>query len=556
MRLAVLVSLIVAAGACDRADDKKLKPLPRSTTKPGEPVIDQVTPPLDLKQPPADATKTESGLVIKHLKTNPSGAPIAKNDVVMVNYTGWRQSSGKTFYSSFARGQAMPLNLTTSAAGFREGMQLMKQGEKAMLWMPPAIAYKGPLPKDADTLVFEVEVASINPAPALPAELAAPATAQTTKSGAKYTVVKPGTGTEKPRYYDTVTFHYTAWDKDGRMFDTTEMRKHPVTEAPFRRALVMEEILTAMTVGQRTRFWVEAAKLESGKPLPGMPTGIVTYEVELVQLAKATFAPPPAPADVKAPPPGTKKTPKGVSYRLLKPGKGGEKPAPTSAVRVHYTGWTTAGRMFDSTIIRGQPGELSLGGTIAGWTEGIPLMAVGDKMRFWIPEELAYKGAPGKPQGMLVFDVELVEIKAPPPKDPHGHGEPGDPHGEHAKQDDIPAPPDVAAPPADAKKSPKGVSYKILTKGKGGANPKPSDRVSVHYTGWTTDGKMFDSSVKRNKPSEFALTGVIAGWTDAIPMLQVGDKGRFWIPEELAYKGNPGKPQGMLVFDVELLEIK
>ena len=129
MRLFVLVSLIAAAGACDRADDKKQKPLPRSTTTPGEPVIDQVTPPLDLKQPPADATKTASGLIIKHLKTNPAGTPIAKNDIVMVNYTGWRQTNGKTFYSSFARGQPMPLNLTTSAAGFREGMQLMKQGE-------------------------------------------------------------------------------------------------------------------------------------------------------------------------------------------------------------------------------------------------------------------------------------------------------------------------------------------------------------------------------------------------------------------------------------------
>ena len=66
---------------------------------------------------------------------------------------------------------------------------------------------------------------------------------------------------------------------------------------------------------------------------------------------------------------------------------------------------------------------------------------------------------------------------------------------------------------------------------------------------------MFDSSVTRGKPAEFPLRGVIAGWTDAIPVMSVGDKVRFWIPEELAYKGSPG-PQGMLVFDVELLEIK
>ena len=117
-------------------------------------------------------------------------------------------------------------------------------------------------------------------------------------------------------------------------------------------------------------------------------------------------------------------------------------------------------------------------------------------------------------------------------------------------------PADVAKPPGDAKKTTKGVFYKVLKAGKGGPHPVPADTVRVHYTGWTTDGKMFDSSVTRNEPAEFPLKGVIAGWTDGIPTMSVGDKTRFWIPEELAYKGSPGRPQGMLVFDVELLEIK
>jgi len=77
----------------------------------------------------------------------------------------------------------------------------------------------------------------------------------------------------------------------------------------------------------------------------------------------------------------------------------------------------------------------------------------------------------------------------------------------------------------------------------------------VHYTGWTTDGKMFDSSYLRNEPSTFGLTGVIAGWTDGLQVMTPGDRVRFWIPEEMAYKGQAGKPQGMLVFEIELLEI-
>jgi peptidylprolyl isomerase len=69
--------------------------------------------------------------------------------------------------------------------------------------------------------------------------------------------------------------------------------------------------------------------------------------------------------------------------------------------------------MFDSSIIVGEPAEVPLDAVIAGWTDGLQAMSVGDRVRFWIPEELAYKGAPGKPSGMLVFDVELIEIKPP-----------------------------------------------------------------------------------------------------------------------------------------------
>jgi peptidylprolyl isomerase len=79
-------------------------------------------------------------------------------------------------------------------------------------------------------------------------------------------------------------------------------------------------------------------------------------------------------------------------------------------VEVDYTGWTTDGKMFDSSITRGQPAQFPLGHVIPGCTEGVQLMVDGEKARFWIPEELAYKGRPGAPQGMLVFDIELRKI--------------------------------------------------------------------------------------------------------------------------------------------------
>ena len=120
---------------------------------------------------------------------------------------------------------------------------------------------------------------------------------------------------------------------------------------------------------------------------------------------------------------------------------------------------------------------------------------------------------------------------------------------------DIPAPSEVAAPPTDAIVTASGLAYKVLTPGDGGEKPIAESKVEVHYTGWTTDGKMFDSSAKRGVPAEFPLNKVISGWTEGLQLMTVGDKVRFWIPEDLAYKGRPGAPAGMLVFDVELLEI-
>jgi peptidylprolyl isomerase len=78
----------------------------------------------------------------------------------------------------------------------------------------------------------------------------------------------------------------------------------------------------------------------------------------------------------------------------------------------------------------------------------------------------------------------------------------------------------------------------------------------VHYSGWTTDGKLFDSSVIRGMPITFPLDGVIPGWTEGVQLMDEGEKSRFWIPEELAYKGQRDKPQGMLVFDIELVKIE
>src|SRR5438105_4655144 len=100
-------------------------------------------------------------------------------------------------------------------------------------------------------------------------------------------------------------------------------------------------------------------------------------------------------------------------------------------------------------------------------------------------------------------------------------------------------PSDVAAPPANAAKPPSGLAYKVIKPGTGTRHPSANSTVTVHYTGWTTDGKMFDSSVARGMPISFPLDGVIKGWTEGLQLMVQGEKTRFWIPDTLAYKDQP-----------------
>jgi FKBP-type peptidyl-prolyl cis-trans isomerase FklB len=105
---------------------------------------------------------------------------------------------------------------------------------------------------------------------------------------------------------------------------------------------------------------------------------------------------------------------------------------------------------------------------------------------------------------------------------------------------------------------PSGLQYQVLRSGTG-ASPKATDTVKVHYEGTLLDGKVFDSSIKRNEPAVFPVNGVIAGWTEAMQLMRVGDKWRLFIPSELAYgargAGDLIGPNAVLIFDVELLDI-
>lgn len=252
-------------------------------------------------------------------------------------------------------------------------------------------------------LVFAAAV-TMKPAPAPPPDLTAPpADAQKSADGLVSKQLEAGTSAEHPGKGDYLHIRYAVWKaSDGSVVDYTRTEGTSFVEAA-KLLPGMREMFEQMTPGERRRAWIPAS-LGAGKIAAGETFVVDGQLVDVVH-------PPTAPADVAAPPADATKTPSGLAYKVLLPGSGTVHPKGRSTVVVHYSGWTTDGQMFDSSVLRGEPAELGLDKVIPGWTEGIQLMTEGEKVRFWIPQKIAYRGQQGMPAGMLVFDVELIKIK-------------------------------------------------------------------------------------------------------------------------------------------------
>ena len=215
---------------------------------------------------------------------------------------------------------------------------------------------------------------------------------------------------------------------------------------------------------------------------------------------------PQTPADVAAAPKDAAKTPSGLASKVLEKGKGTEHPSASDTVTVHYSGWTTDGKMFDSSVQRGEPTSFPLKGVIKGWTEGVQLMVEGEKRRFWIPADLAYGENPGggRPGGTLVFDIELISIKKGP-KAP------------------------ALKAPADAKKTAAGVAIQTVAKGTGAESPKPEDTVKVQLALWSPDGDLIQSTAQQGGPVDVPLDKFrIGGLSEAIQTMVEGEKKAAW----------------------------
>ncbi|MFK7802533.1 MAG: FKBP-type peptidyl-prolyl cis-trans isomerase [Anaerolineae bacterium] len=209
-------------------------------------------------------------------------------------------------------------------------------------------------------------------------------------------------------------------------------------------------------------------------------------------------------------------------------------------VAVHYIGTLADGTEFDNSHKRGDPIKFPLGQgrVIQGWDIGIAKMNVGTKATLIIPPELGYgsRGAGGAipPNATLKFEVELVEVEKP---------------RKPAIVDSI-----------DYTTTESGLKFVDLEEGTGPV-PNPMQKVAVHYTGWLEDGSIFDSSLDRGTPLDFAVGArqVIVGWDEGVGSMKVGGKRQLVIPPDLAYgeRGYPPviPPSSTLIFEVELLAV-
>jgi peptidylprolyl isomerase len=366
---------------------------------------------------------------------------------------------------------------------------------------------------------------------------------KTTASGLKYVIHEKGKG-NLPKPGDRVTVHYVGKLMNDSVFDSSYKRGQPFTFALGQGQVIKgwDEGIALLNEGDSATF-VISPDLGYGQnptgPIPANST--LKFTVKLVKITPEVKVEPYNIAGKE-----TLSTPSGLKYIIVSEGKkNAVKASKGSTVKVHYTGYFEDGKIFDSSVKRGEPISFALGKgqVIKGWDEGLSLLKVGDKARLLIPYQLAYGEAGRSPvipaKANLIFDVELIDVI--PEVKPELFNTAG----------------------KDTLTTPSGLKYIIVSEGKkDNLKAQAGKTVSVHYTGYFEDGNIFDSSVQRGQPLSFELGKgmVIKGWDEGISLMKIGDKLRLLIPWQLAYgeQGYPGViPQkANLIFDVELMDIK
>ena len=344
-----------------------------------------------------------------------------------------------------------------------------------------------------------------------------------TESGLEWGVLKAGSDEPGPADGDTVEVHYTGWLTNGTKFDSSRDRGQPSKFGVNQVIAGWTEGLKLMTPGMRCKFVIpgDLAYGPQGRP-PTIPANAtLVFDVELLSVTRMPKMP-------KGNAEKQKELPDGCKFEVLKPGTGAMI-ADGDGVSLRYAIFKAQdGAVLDCTEKSGR----KLGGTLDSlqWPflkDMIQGMKVGEVIRAEVPQKVLPQA-----RADTVWELELVStVKLP--------------------QFRLPAQDKVVTTDS-------GLKYEVIDAGEGTA-PTKTQTVVAHYTGWLTDGKVFDSSHARGEPTSFPLNRVIPGWTEGLQLMKPGGKFLFQIPPELGYGARQSgqiPPNSWLVFYVELIEVK
>ncbi len=385
-----------------------------------------------------DFKSTESGIYYSIENEGQGGHPSSEH-LVNTHYKGYLLD-GKTFDSSYDRGEPIEFPLTAVIKGWQEAIPLLQKGGKGTFLIPSGIAYgksgSGANIPPNTVLAFDVELLDFY-RPEDKAKIQAEKDNKiilqylednnldfkSTESGIYYSIEKEGQGGH-PTSEHIVNTHYKGYRLDGKTFDSSYERGEPI-EFPLSGVIKgWQEAIPLLQKGGKGTFLIPSGiaygARGAGADIP--PNTVLAFDVELLNFyhpdEQAKMQAEKDEAKIveflKANNINAKRSDDGIYYTISKEGNG-EHPSVSNKVTVHYEGKLLNGMVFDSSIKRGQPATFPLSGVVPGWQLGVPLLSKGGKGTLYIPSGLAYgsRGAGGSipPNSVLIFDVELLEIQ-------------------------------------------------------------------------------------------------------------------------------------------------
>lgn len=378
-------------------------PLALCTPMPQDPIPDDGAPPVT----------TDSGLVYSVLSAGERQGPEPKiTDRVVVHYTGWL-TNGTIFDSSRQRGQTAEFGVGQVIAGWTEGLQLMRPGDRYKFTIPSELAYgengsPPTIPANA-TLIFDVELFELIEGPPVPVfRTPAAENAQEHEAGFTYELLSAGEG-EAPAENESFAMEYSFWNAEGELIDSSAISGQKLAGNVRQMSLgILQHAPLMLAPGARVICEVPASLAFGDREIPKVPAGSITYwEFSMDRVFRV---PEYTPLDEA----NTVTTTSGLKYQVLAEGEG-EAPLRGQRATVHYAGWLTDGTLFDSSLTTGREftTPVGVGQVIQGWDEALQLMKPGAIYKLHIPWNMAYgEGGRGTipPRADLIFWVEMLGV--------------------------------------------------------------------------------------------------------------------------------------------------